>query len=225
MSNKAYTKAEETAFFKVIKATSGIEAERDYHLNKLLRYTGLRIQVLTGRIEEADYTTKKGRVLYPKGYVHPPITVKEAREAIRTGELIIRTGIMKNRNGDKNFKISVGKKLSKALKGLLRIRETMGHEFSDESHLIIGRQGSLSQRQIELRHKKWAKLAGVGGTPHTWRHTYAVNALATSSIKDPTKKLILVSKSLCHKDIKTTVKMYLNPGDRELSDLQIAMAS
>jgi integrase/recombinase XerC len=76
--------------------------------------------------------------------------------------------------------------------------------------LFRGPRGeSLSQRQAQKRVTHWLARAGVSGSPHGLRHSYATRLLRK------TGDLFLVSRALRHRSIASTV-VYLSVEDERL---------
>lgn len=174
--NHYLTRQEQETLLATIKQYADERAQRDYHIVSALLASGCRI----------------GEFLQ--------ITVGDAIAALDSNYLYLPA---ENRKGGKrDHSVYLTKTLRQSLYHLIDIRDS-----ADAHHyLIAGRTDDkpMSARNLQLRVKEWAELAGLKHlniTPHFFRHSLAMNLLRNSSAKEP---LRIVKSALGHRNINTT---------------------
>ena len=180
------TEAEERQLLRYVRQFADPLAQRDHAWMRLGRYTGVRVGVLSG------------------------LTVADAREALRTGTLMVRGAINK---GGRGYSVALVKKARVAVQDLLRVRRAMGRAEVPGEPLIINRRGGqLSVRSFQARMRKWVQAAGlsVAASPHWWRHTCAKRVMKRSTAGDPRG---VVQAALGQASVESTA-VYTTP-DRE----------
>jgi len=187
--NRYLTQDEERTLFRCIKAHAGPLAARDFQWMRLARNTGLRVGTLAG------------------------LTVMDARQALASNYLVIRSDISKRKQA---HTVKVNRFAGPCLRALLKIRREMGHPESDNAPLIMSRnhQG-LSVRSFQARMRYWVKKADlpVQATPHWFRHTLAMRVMRNSTSADPRG---VVQGVLGHRDINSTA-VYTRPSREDVS--------
>lgn len=221
--DRYYTEAEEKKLFKLLKNTDCVFAKRDLAWMQFLRFTGIRIGVLGGKVLKDANKRKAGtdvaltlQEAQEKGNVGKllGLTVGEAKNAIKTGYLTVRPDITKTNSAGHTY---MAKAAKAALTELLKIRKKMGHPENADEQLIIGKKNNgLSIRQFQERFSYWANLAGLAGSPHWMRHTMAKRIIKNSTATDP---MGIVQNILDHNSINSTT-VYTAP-DKE--DIALAM--
>ncbi|MFW6341006.1 MAG: tyrosine-type recombinase/integrase [Wenzhouxiangella sp.] len=187
--NRYLTQAEERQLFRHIKQFGAVYARRDLAWMRLARNTGLRVGTMAG------------------------LTVMDARQALASGYLHIRSEIAKRKQA---HTVHLNKAAGRALRDLLAIRREMGQAESDEAALIVSRNHrALSVRSFQARMNLWVKGAGlpVAATPHWFRHTLAMRLMRNSTAQDPRG---VVQGVLGHRDINSTA-VYTRPSREDLS--------
>lgn len=163
-----FTRDEERRLFATIRRCNTLEARRDYHWMRLMRYTGMRVGSMA------------------------QLTCGDARQSLQTFRLVLRDDISKNKNG---YDLKLTVKAQAAVLELLRVRRKMGAIEDPNEPLVITRQGrkGMSCRTYQERMKHWSKLIGIPqATPHWWRHTFAKRVEETSTHKNVMKVLTAV---------------------------------
>ena len=174
--NHYLTEQEQKKLLATVKQFADEKAERDYHIISALIASGCRI----------------GEFL--------KITVGDAMAALETGYLYIPA---ENRKGGKrDHSVYLTTSLRLALTYLIDIRGS----YTADHYLVAGRTDEMpmSCRNMQLRVKEWAEMAGLGHlkvTPHFFRHTHAMNIIRSSTAKEP---LRIVKAALGHRNINTT---------------------
>lgn len=174
--NHYLTEAEQVQLLAAIKQYADEKAQRDYCIVSALLTSGCRI----------------GEFLH--------ITVGDALSALDTHYLYIPK---QNRKGGKrDHSVYITKTLRTALVNLIGMRQT----DNPAHYLVSGRTDHepMSARNMQLRVKNWAALAGLAHlnvTPHFFRHTLAMNLLRNSTAREP---LRVVKSVLGHRSINTT---------------------
>ena len=194
MFKNYFTQQEEKLLLSTVRQhTSDIYAERDYWWMVLARHTAVRVCVLSG------------------------LTVGDAQSAIARERLVIRPEINKR---NKRQELFCKKIIMDALKNLLRIHKKLAgaQAFSDltfeQRPLILSRkQQGMSIRSFQERMNRWCKKAGISGSPHWWRHTWAKRQVEASD--DVSRTLMKVQLWLGHDDPKTTA-IYTRPDKQEM---------
>lgn len=196
------TEAEQRQLLKVVRGRSCLLARRDAAWIELLIETGLRI----GEFAQ--------------------LTIADARAALDTGYLFVpaetRKGVQVKRRGQKatvrlDHKVGVYAREREALRALLQVHDAMldgQQELFDSAPLIYSRNGNpLSVRSYQDRLQGWCKEAhlAVHASPHTLRHTCAMNILRASTADNP---LSLVTMKLGHVSPRTA-SIYTEMRDRE----------
>ena len=183
------TSAEERALFSHVKQFACVLARRDHAWMRLARNTGLRVGSMAG------------------------LTVIDARQALASGYLQIRSEISKRKQA---HSVHLNKAGKAAMRDLLKIRREMGHAEADDAPLIVSRNHrALSVRSFQARMKKWVESAGlpVHATPHWWRHTLAMRLMRNSTAADPRG---VVQGALGHRDINST-SVYTRPSREDVA--------
>jgi len=172
------TEQDEKQLFKCVAGSSDAYARRDFAWMTLMRCTGIRVGSMSG------------------------ITVSEAREAIRTKQLVLSDAFAKGRHG---YSVFIPERGLKALRRLLKVRRELGHKDDDLMPLIMSRRGGqrLSIRSYQARMQHWVKAAGlnIDASPHWLRHTFAKRLVKNATTADP---LQVVKSALGHADIWST---------------------
>ncbi|WP_374347720.1 tyrosine-type recombinase/integrase [Chitinimonas sp.] len=196
------TEAEQRLLLKTIRSRAGLLARRDAAWVELLIETGLRI----GEFAQ--------------------LTIADARAALKTGWLFVpaeyRKGVQVVARGGKatrrfDHKVGVYQRERAALTELLAVHEAMldgQQELFDTAPLIYSRNaGPLSVRSYQARLQAWCCAADlpVHASPHTLRHTAAMNILRASTADNP---LSLVTLKLGHVSARTA-SIYTEMRDRE----------
>lgn len=183
---------DERALFLTVRKFGDVYARRDEGWLSFMRNTGIRVGAMAR------------------------FTCGDARNALRTGRVVVRGEISKGGNG---YELHANKKACAALVRLLKVRRDMGHGEQPEGCLVVSRQAEgMSVRQYELRMKKWLAAAGltVDASPHWLRHTVGKRIMQRSTSSNP---LAIVQHALGHADIRNTA-IYTYP-DRD--DIEQAM--
>lgn len=155
------TEAEERQLLQCIAGCSGVLAARDHAWMRLLRQTGIRVETLA------------------------LLNVRDARDAVSGGRLLLRPEICK---GGRGYDVRVNKAADAALRDLLRIRREMGAPADLDAPLIMSQKArGMSIRSFQDRMQHWCDAAGlkVEASPHWWRHTLAQRIKARSESNDP----------------------------------------
>ena len=187
--NRYLTQAEERTLFKHVRQFACVLARRDHAWMRLARNTGLRVGTMAG------------------------LTVLDARQALATGYLAIRSDIAKRKQA---HTVHLNKAAARALRDLLSIRREMRHAESDDAPLIVSRNHrGLSVRSFQARMSKWVRGAGlpVAATPHWFRHTLAMRLMRNSTAQDPRG---VVQGVLGHRRIDSTA-VYTRPSREDLA--------
>lgn len=218
--NRYYTEAEEKSLFKILRNTDNVLAKRDLAWMQLLRFTGIRIGILAGKIlkNESGRKNGKGEALTLQEANSTPgvgriigLTVGEAKNALQTGYLTHRPDISKTKSSGHVF---LTKNAKTALNELLKVRRQMGYAENADDQLILGQKNNgLSTRQFQERFSYWANLAGLEGSPHWMRHTTAKRIMKNSTAENPTA---IVQNILDHKSINSTT-VYTNPDKEDIA--------
>ncbi|WP_374537212.1 tyrosine-type recombinase/integrase [Chitinimonas taiwanensis] len=196
------TEAQQRQLLKTIRSRSGHLARRDAAWVALLIETGLRIG------EFAQLTVADARTALKTGWLFVPAEY-------RKGVQVVRKGQKQTRRFD--HKVSLYQPERAALAELLLVHELMvdgQQELFDTSPLIYSRNAApLSVRSYQARLQEWCALAGlaVHASPHTLRHTCAMNILRVSTADNP---LSLVTLKLGHVNHRTAL-IYIEMRDQE----------
>ncbi len=206
--DKYFTEREEKHLLNTIKNTDDIMAKRDYYWMLLMRETGIRLGVLAG------VDSKKAKL---KNMDTTGLTVGEAESAL-TGEYLQYRGDTNKR--DKQHPVSLNKSAKHALSALLIIHKKMsaGWDWSidraDRPLILSRNRQAMTRRSYQERLQKWCKKAGVSvGSPHWWRHTWAVRYLDRSTSPDALRRIQAV---LGHQNINTTA-IYTRPNKEQIT--------
>jgi integrase/recombinase XerD len=113
----------------------------------------------------------------------------------------------KHRGGKKARRVYFGASTARALAMRIEIRPA-----SEDDHVFLGRQGSLTEGGIYLVLKRLAQEAGVEGrfNPHSFRHAFARGALQNGA------DLGTASEMMDHGGIGVTHEFYARWADDEL---------
>lgn len=180
------TVAEERRLFACVRQFADVLARRDAAWMQAMRHTGVRVQAFSR------------------------LTVFDAREALRSGYLVLRPEIQKRRHGHREY---LNKPARAAFRALLAVRREMGHADHPDAPLVMSRNHrAMSVRSYQARLANWAALAGleVRVSPHWFRHTVAKRIMAQSTARDP---LAVVQAVLGHVSRRSS-EVYTRP-DRE----------
>lgn len=183
------TVKEERQLFNTVGSIKGHLAERDYAWMQLLRYTGMRIGSLVG------------------------LTVQDARHALATGRLELRS---EHAKGGRGYGVTLSKKAKAAVKTLLKIREQMGYSQEPDAPLIMSQKGKgISIRSLQSRLRHWVDMAGmdIDITPHWFRHTLAMRIINQSTAMN---KLGVVQAALGHSTATATM-IYTRPSKEDIA--------
>lgn len=198
----SFTVAEEKALFAELRKYKCVDAERDLYWMMLARYTARRVETLhLMDVDDACYALDTGYL-------------DIASEKQKGGKAGSARGL------DKSQSIYLVDKARTALLGLLKVRKQMikrsKFDDFDEKALILSKKRSrMSIRMMQERMKMWCKRAGVpAGTPHWWRHTWAVRRLQNAAGSND-KALREIQDVLGHKFI-TTTQIYTKPNRDDL---------
>lgn len=201
--DRYFTESEEKSLFSLLNMTDHILAKRDLAWMKLLRFTGIRIGILSGK-------TIKNKAGHKTGLIEG-LTVGEARAAIQSGYLIERNDIAKRGHGKQTF---LSKNAKAALTELLQVRKKMGFAQNADAPLVMGQKGNgLSIRQFQERFKMWCKKLGFNGSPHWMRHTLAKRIMKNSTADDPRA---IVQNHLGHSSLNSTA-VYTAPDKEDIA--------
>lgn len=199
---KSFTEAEEKKLFAYLRKFNTLDAQRDLYWMMLARFTARRVETLH------------------------LMNIDEAYRAIDTNYLDIESEKQKGGKAgsvkglDKSQKIYVVDNAKTALLGLLKVRKAIIAKLTkssgDPEALIVSRTGTrMSIRAMQRQMKKWCQSAGIEqGTPHWWRHTWAVRRLENAS-GDNGKSLREIQAVLGHRYI-TTTQIYTTPNRGDL---------
>lgn len=191
--NKYLTPKEEKQFFAAISACAGWVAQRDQHLFKLLRNTGLRIGAAT------------------------QLTVADAKAALASETLLVRDAISKRELGGE---VPLNRHITAALKGLLEVRRSAKAGLDPDAPLVlsrtsVGSEKPMTSRGVQLRARYWALKAGLNikVTPHWFRHTFGQRLMRDSTAENP---LAVVAAALHHRSLSSTM-IYTRPTREEVA--------
>lgn len=201
------TEDEERRLFAAIhQFRADLYARRDLAMMRLMRQTGIRVGSCAG------------------------LGCGDAREALRTGRLVLRPEICKQSGkrraagkAPRGYEMHLNKAARAALLELLRVRKAMGHNEATEGPLIMSRHGrGISVRSIQSRVAKWCLAAGlsVKASPHWMRHTLAKRIVERSTSNNP---LAIVQRQLGQASI-TSASVYTMP-DREEIEAAVEAAA
>lgn len=183
------TRGEERQLMRHVAQFNDLFARRDHAMLQLLRQTGMRVGSLVG------------------------LDVWEAREALRTGRLVLADESAKRGLG---YSVPVNRFAKEALRTLIKVRQRLGFDDLDDDALILSRHGKrISIRSVEARMQKWRESAGLGveASPHWLRHTLAKRMLETSEAAQP---LRIVQHALGHSTERAT-QVYTFPDREEIA--------
>lgn len=155
------TEAEERQLLQCIAGCSGVLAARDHAWMRLLRQTGIRVESLA------------------------LLNVRDARDALANGRLVLRPEICK---GGRGYDVRLNKAAEQALRDLLRVRREMDAPADHEAPLVMSQKSrGMSIRSFQDRMAHWVEASSlkVDASPHWWRHTFAQRIKARSESIDP----------------------------------------
>ena len=184
------TQPEERKLFKHVRQFACVLARRDDAWMRLARNTGIRVGAMAG------------------------LTVLDARKALASGYLTLRSEIQKRKRA---HTMHLNKAAAKALRDLLKIRREMGHAEADDAVLIVSRNHrGLSVRSFQARMRQWSEGAGLplNVTPHWWRHTLGMRLMRNSTAQDPRG---VVQGVLGHSRVDSTM-VYTRPSREDLAN-------
>lgn len=186
------TPGEQRKLLAAARQFKGHEAERDGHWMVFMLKTGIRVDAMS------------------------QFTCGDARRAIATETVALRSEIQKNQRG---HRIPLVADAKRALLGLLRVRKAQGHIEDEFEPLVMSRNHKgLSVRSYQMRIKHWAAAAGLSCadhiSPHWLRHTVAKRILSKSTDPDP---LRIVQGFLGHANRNTTA-VYTRPDKEQMKN-------